>query len=86
MASRLPAKLGNAAERLGGREQLVEIEDAQQAGAAERGVIDRVGAGERAGVRHRRFGALRVPSRFDHEHRLGPRRRARRRHELARIS
>ena len=59
IASRLPASARQMAERLRGGEQLVEIEHAQETGAAERGVIDRIRAGERAGMRHRRFGALR---------------------------
>ena len=46
-------------EGLRGGEQFVEIEHAQQTGAAERGVIDRIRAGERAGMGHRRLGALR---------------------------
>ena len=50
IASRLPATVADAAERLGGLEQLAEVEDPQQAGAPEGGVVDRVGAGERAGM------------------------------------
>ena len=50
MASRLPVNGSSRAERFGGGEQFVEIEHAQQAGAAERGIIDRIGAGERAGM------------------------------------
>ena len=74
-----------ARQRFGGGEQLVEIEHAQQAGAAKRGIVDRIGSGERAGVGHRGLGALRMPSRFDHQHRLGACRGARRRHEFARV-
>ncbi len=73
------------AERLRRGEQLVEIEHAQQAGAAECGVIDRIRAGQRPGMRHRRFGALRMTSAFDDQHRLGARGGARRRHEFARV-
>ena len=76
IASRLPANGSHAAERLRRGEQLVEIEHAQQAGAAERGVVDRVRAGERAGVGLRRLGALRMAAGLDHDHRLD---RARRR-------
>ena len=81
----LAGKARQMAERLRGGEQLVEIEHAQQAGAAERGVIDRIRAGQRPGMRHRRFGALRMTSAFDDQHRLGARGGARRRHEFARV-
>jgi hypothetical protein len=37
-------------QRFGGGEQFVEIDDAQQTGAAKRGVIDRVRSGERPGM------------------------------------
>ena len=43
IASRLPDMVVKMPERLGGREQFVEVEYAQQAGAPECGVIDRVG-------------------------------------------
>ena len=72
-------------ERLGGGEELVEIEDAQKPGAAKGGVIDRVGAGERAGMRRGGPRALRVPARLDHDDRLRARGGAGRRHELARV-
>ena len=85
MASRLPGNGLHPSERLGRREQFVEIEHPQQAGAAERRVVDRIGAGERAGVGLRRLGALRMAAGLDHDHRLDPRGGARRRHELARI-
>ena len=81
----LSGKRLQPAERLGRIEQLFEIEDAEQAGTVERGVIDRVGAGERAGMGRGSLRALRAPSRLDDDHRLGARRRTRRRHELARI-
>ena len=85
MASRLPTMRPQPAQRLGRGEQLIEIDDAQEARATERRVINRIGSGERAGVGLRRLGALRVPARLDHHDRLGSCRRARRRHELARI-
>ena len=43
-------KRRQASQRFGGSEQFVEVEHPQQAGAAERGAIDGVGTGERAGV------------------------------------
>ena len=70
-------------ERFGGGEELVEVEHAQEPGAAKGGLIDGVGAGERAGVRRRGPRALRVPARLDHDDRLRARRGAGRRHELA---
>ena len=74
-----------APERLGGCEHLVEIGDAQQAGAAKRGLIDGVRAGERAGVRRGGLRTLRMAARLDHHDRLGARRRPRGGHELARV-
>ena len=70
-------------ERLGGGEELVEVEDAQEPGAAKGGVVDRIRAGERAGMRRCGARALRVPAGLDDDHRFGARRGARRRHELA---
>ena len=72
-------------ERLGGREKLVEVEDAQEPGAAKGGLIDGIRAGERAGMRGRGARALGVPAGLDDDHRLRPRRGARRRHELPRV-
>ena len=83
IARRLPDIVDTARQRFGGREQLVEIDHAQQAGAAERSVVDRIRAGQRAGMRQRRLRALRVPPGFDDQHRLNARRGPRRRHELA---
>ncbi len=74
------------AERLGGREELVEIEHAQEPGAPEGGVVDRVGAGERAGMGRGRLRGLRVAARLDHDDGLRARRGARGGHELARIA
>ena len=72
-------------ERLDRIEQLDRVPDAQQAGAAEHRVIDRVVSRQRAGVRVRGLRAFRHPARLDHDDRLGARRDARRRQELARI-
>ena len=52
---------------------------------AERGVVDRVHAGQRAGVRGRGLGRCGVAAGLDRDDRLQARRRARRRHELARL-
>ena len=46
-------------QRLGAVEQFAQIQHAQDAGAAERGVIDRVRAGQRAGMGGGGLGALR---------------------------
>ena len=81
----LARKRPHPPERLGRGKQLVEIEHPQQAGAAKRGVVDRIGTGERAGMRLRRLGALRMAAGLDHHHRLDPSGGARRRHELARV-
>ena len=74
---------GQMPECLGRGEQFVEVENAQQPGAPERGVIDRIGPGQRPGVGERRLGAERLPSGFDHQHGFRTRRGPRRRHELA---
>ncbi|MGY4553101.1 hypothetical protein ACVMDO_008530 [Bradyrhizobium sp. USDA 4513] len=74
-----------AAKQFGAIEQLTQVVDAQHAGATECGVVDRIGAGQRAGVGRGGLGALRHPSRLDDDDRLQPRRGARRRHELARV-
>ncbi len=79
-------KRPEAAERLSGREQLIEIEHAQQARPAERGIVDRVRSGERASMRACRLGALRVAAGLGDQHRLHARGRARRRHEFARVA
>ena len=70
---------------LDGVEQLLEPEHAQHAGAPEGGVVDRIGAGQRAGVRGGGARALGMPARLDHDHRLHARRGPRRGHELARV-
>ena len=54
----LAGKRLQAPERLGGVEQLLEIEHAQQAGPAERRVVDRIRSRERAGVGCGGLGAL----------------------------
>jgi len=76
---------GYMTQRFGGGEQFVEIKCANEAGTANRGIIDGVRSGERAGMRHRRLGAGGVASGFDNQHRFGARRSARRRHEFTRV-
>ena len=68
-----------------GGEQFVEVEHAKHAGAAERGIIDGIGAGQRSGVGSRRDGALRMTPGLDDDDRLDARGGAGRRHELAGI-
>ena len=83
---RRPRSIGlNLRESLGGVEELLEIADAQEAGAAERGVDDAVGAGECAGVRGGGFGGSRAAPRLDDDHRLQTRRGAGRGYELPRV-
>ena len=79
----LAARRADAAERLGTVEQLAQIVHPQHAGAAERGLVHRIGTGERAGVGRSSLGAVRHAARLHHHHRLDPCRGARRRHELA---
>ena len=72
--SRLPGKRLDPAQRLGGGEQFVEPAHAQQPGAAERRLVDRVRSGERAGMGPRgRARALRMAARLDDDDRLPPR-------------
>ena len=54
----IPARDGAERERLDRVEQIFELEHAQHAGAAERGVVYRVGSGQRAAVRSRRARAF----------------------------
>ncbi len=75
----------DATERLGAIEQLAQIGDPQDARTAERGIIDGVGAGERARMGCRRFGTLRHAAGLHHDDRLHARRGPCRRHELARV-
>jgi hypothetical protein len=58
MASRLPENGLQASERLRGGEQLLQVEYAQEAGPAERRIVDGVCSGKRPGVRLRGHGAL----------------------------
>jgi hypothetical protein len=74
-----------AREDLGGIEQLLQRSHAQHPGAQERGAVDAIGAGERAGVRGDGPGTFRPASGLEHDHRLAPARRARSRHELPRL-
>ena len=75
----------DAAQRLGAVEQFAQIRDPQDAGAPECGVIDRVRAGQRAGMGRGGLCALRHAAGFDDDDRLDPCGRARRRHEFARV-
>ena len=74
-----------AGERLGGLEQLFQVGDAQQTGAAEGGVGRAVAAGQRAGVGGGGLGAGGVAAGLDDDDRLHARGGAGRRHELARV-
>ena len=69
-------------QRLGAVEQLAQIRYPQDAGATERGVVDRVRAGQRAGMGRSGFCALRHAAGFDDDDGLDPRGGARRRHEF----
>ena len=55
---------------LDGVEQLLQRPHAEHAGASEGGLVDGVGAGERAGVGGGRPGALLVAAGLDDDHRL----------------
>ena len=82
IASRFPGGDFDAAQRLGAVEQLAQIGDPQDAGAAERRIVDRVRAGQRAGMGRSGFRALRHAAGFDDDDGLDPRSGARRRHEF----
>jgi len=71
-------------EALDSVEQLFEAEDAQHAGAPEGRVIDRIRAGERAGVGGDRSGAHRKAAGLHDDHRLAAGGDSRRRHEFSR--
>ena len=79
----LVARRDAVAQGLGGVEQLAQASHAHQSGAREGGIVDRGRARHRAGVRGGGLGRRGVPARLQHDHRLQPRRAARRRHELA---
>ena len=79
----LSRRLLDTPERLGAVEQFAKIRHPQHSGAAERGVIDRVRAGQRAGMGRGRLRALRHASGFDDDDGLDPCGGARRGHELA---
>ena len=72
-------------ERDDGLEELAQAIDAQHARAAEGGVVDGVGAGERAGMGKRGPGACGAASRLDDDHRLGARGDPPGGHEFARV-
>ena len=75
--------LSRERQRLGGIEQLGHGADAQHAGAAEGGGVDRIGAGQHAGMRGGRPRSRHGMARLQHQHRFAPRRGARCRHEFA---
>ena len=85
MPSRGPRGLICAAERLAGVEQVFDLVDADDAGAAEGGAVERVVAGDGAGVAGGRQGGARRAPALDHDDRLGLGEVARRAHELARV-
>jgi len=85
MTRKSSAKRPLPAERLGGVEQLAEIEHAQQPGALERRLVNRIGARQRTAMGCRGPRALRMAADLDHHDGLGARGSARRRHELARL-
>ena len=85
IASRFPGRRFDPPERLGAVEQFAKIRYPQHAGALKRGIVDRVRAGQRAGVGRSGLRALRHAAGFDDDDRLDSRSRARRRHELARV-
>jgi hypothetical protein len=66
-------------------EQLTQLEHPQHARAPEGRIVDRIGAGQRPGVRKRRPRPGRAAPGLDHRHRLRATYGAGRRHELARI-
>ena len=59
-------------QRLRCGKQLIQVEHPQQAGAAKRGIVHRVRAGQRSGVGLRPLGALRMSAGLDHDNRLDP--------------
>ena len=73
IASRFPGGEFEPPQGLGAVEQFAEIADPQNAGATERGVVDRIRTGERAGVGRGGFRALRHAAGFHHHDRLDPR-------------
>ena len=72
-------------QRLGGGEQALQRLDPQHARAAEGGFIDRVGPGQRPGMRGRRLGRRRRAACLDHDHRFYARAGAGGGHELSRV-
>ena len=74
-----------AGQGLGRVEEVIELSHAQQSGAPKRGVIGRIGARKRTGVRKRGFGARRTTPRLDDDDWLGPGSAPGRRHKLRRV-
>ena len=85
IASRFPGGEVDTPQRLGAVEQLAKIRHPQDPRATERGIIDRVRTGQRAGVGRGRLRALRHAAGFDHDDRFDPCGSARRGHEFAGI-
>ena len=79
----LSRRRANAAQRFRAVEQFAQVRNPQDAGAAKRGIVDRVRPGQRAGMGGRRSRALCHAAGFDDDDRLDPGGRARRRHEFA---
>ncbi len=77
--------MSDAPERFGSIEQFAEIEHAQQASAAKRCGVDRIRAGQRAGMGGGRLGSRRLAAGLDHDDRFDPGGSPRGRHELAGI-
>ena len=75
-----------AADQLGAVEDLADLEDAGQAGALEGGVVDRVLAGQRAGVRGGHLGRLGEAAGLVGDDGLGPGEGPGRGHELPRLA
>jgi hypothetical protein len=73
-------------QRLRRAEQLPGGIHAQHASAPEGSVVDRIDAGQCAGMRRGRLGGERTATRLDDDDRLVARRRTRRGHELARLA
>ncbi len=83
IASRFPGGAVDAPQRLGAVKQLAKIRYPQDSGATERGIVDRVRTGQRAGMGRGGLCPLRHAPGFDDHDRLDPRGGTRRRHEFA---
>ena len=74
-----------AGENFGGQKELLQAVHAQHAGAGNGRFMHGIGAGQRAGVRGGGLLSRRAAPGLEHDDRLVARRRARGRHELARV-